>query len=137
MEEQQRPHTLLKLLTTTFCAQEWLTLLRRFVSELIYISYFSYANHTSEVVCLSKSFTQHLTEDPTMQVNCFFTSAWSLYLLQERKKEAQRLYWAKKGHFSPPLLVLCRFPNACLDYLSHSIRYGHEMVLHTEQINYS
>lgn len=49
MKEQRRPHILLELLMTTSCVWEELILLRRFVSEFIHISYFSYANHTREV----------------------------------------------------------------------------------------
>lgn len=76
----ERLHILLKLLMTTFCSQDWLILLGRFVSEFIYISYL--AMQATQVLCLLKSFTQYFAK--SVQKNCtqknffFLISVWRL-----------------------------------------------------------
>lgn len=78
---QQWPHTLLKLLTTTFCSQEWLILLGRFVSELIYISYF--AMQTTEVKSCAfwRASHSYFTKYPEKLLGenfSFLSSVWRL-----------------------------------------------------------
>lgn len=93
MKEQRRPHTLLKLLMTTFCAWEWLILLRRFVSEFIYISYFSYANHTSCAAFRRASPSTLLKTNYPGKLSSSLPGAFPRPLC-ERKEEAHRLRWA-------------------------------------------
>lgn len=92
---------------------------------------FSYANHTSEVLCLLKSFTQYFIQHPEKlysEKNYFFLNLCLKpfpILFMERKCEHKDFTGQRKGPLSPPY----RFPNVSLDYFSHNIRYGHEMVL--------
>lgn len=130
-ERQQRPHILLKLLMTIFSSQECLILLGRFVSEFIYIIYL--AMQTTQVKSCAfwraSPSTSYNTQKSCTQKKTisFFISVWSLSPSSSWRENVSTKTSLGKGR--APSLPPYRFPNVSLDYFSHNIRYGHEMVL--------